>query len=211
MGLFFRGFGPKGEAHVNSSIKQSIGCSNGGGAFSFRPVFVIERLSVGKRDPGWVCIDPVLVNDRVGNVGSVVVGAPRGLGLESEIAIGKVEVVVAEDSFSIVLTGLFGVAFREGDEETFGSHGSIRNLDEAFFLGSEQSFGEGLLPDDLACGCVETDGEHLLPVIFGALAAGCGFLKVGVACFKKAKFAFCQRDSRVDDEPSRVGPVSVPV
>lgn len=192
MGLFLRGFGPKGEAHVNPPIKQSIGCPHGGRAFSFRPVFVIERLSVGKGDPGGVRIDPVLVNDRVGNVGAVVVGAPRGLGLESEIAIGKVEVVVTEDPFSIVLTGLLGVTFREGDEETFGSHGSIRNLDEAFFLGPEQSFWEWLLPEDFARGCVETDGVDLIPMIFGALAAGGGFLKVGVACFKKAKFAFGQ-------------------
>ena len=64
-----------------------------------------------------------------------MVGAPGGLGLESEIAIGKVEVVVTEDPFPIVFTGLLGVAFREGDEEAFGSHGSIGNLDEAFFLG----------------------------------------------------------------------------
>jgi len=135
VGLFLRGFGPKGEAHVNPPIKQSIGCPYGGGAFSFRPVFVIERLSVGKGNPGGVRIDSVLVNDRVGNVRAVVVGAPRGLGLESEIAIGKVEVVVAEDPFSIVLAGFLGVAFREGDEEAFGSHGSIGNLDEAFFLG----------------------------------------------------------------------------
>ena len=147
----------------------------------------------------------------MGNVGSVVIGSPRCLGLESEIAIGEVKVVVAEDPASIVLTSFFGVAFREGDEEAFGCHGSIGNLDEAFFLGPEKSFGEGLLPEDLAGSCIETDGVNLIPVIFGALAAGGGFLELGVACFKKAKFTFCQRDGRVDDEPARVGPASFPV
>jgi hypothetical protein len=33
-------------------------------------------------------------------VGAVVVGAPRGLGLEAELAVGEVEVVVAEDAFA---------------------------------------------------------------------------------------------------------------
>lgn len=210
VGLLFSVLGPEGEADIETAIKEAVAGADGGGAFCFWAVFVVEGFAIGEGDAGGVGVDTVFVNDGVGDVGAVVIGAPRGLRLEEEGSVVEVEVVVAEDALSVVFSFRVGVAFREGGEEALAGHGAVGDLDEAFFFGAEEGFGEGFFPEDFAGGGVEADRKDVVPVVAGGLAARGVFFEIRVAGFEEAEFAFGEGEGGIDDEAAGVGPVAFP-
>ena len=140
----------------------------------------------------------------------MVVGAPRGLGLEADRAIGEIEVVVAEKAFAGWFAQFIGIAFGEGGEEALAGHGAVGDLNEAFGVGAEEGFGEGLFPDDFSGGGVEADDVDVLPEVAGRFAARGVFFEAGVAGLEEAEFSVGKGDGGIDDESAGVGPIAFP-
>ena len=131
-------------------------------------------------------------------MGSVVVDAPIGLGLEIQLAVGEIKVMVAKDAFSRVLALLVGVAFGQGDEKSLTGHCSIGDLDKAFFIRLQECLRKGLFPDGFSSVGVEANGVNVLPKIFGGLASGGVAFEFGIAAFEEAEFSIGKRNGGID-------------
>ena len=171
---------------------------------------MIKDFAVGQGDAGGISVDSILVDDGVGDVSSVVIDAPIGLGLEIQLAVGEIKVVVAEDPFSCVLALFVGVAFGQGDEKSLTGHCSVGDLDKAFFIRLQECFRKGLFPDDFSGVGVEANGVNVLPKIFGGLASGGIAFEFGIAAFKEAEFSIGKGNGGIDDKSASVRPTTFP-
>lgn len=171
---------------------------------------MIKDFAIGQGNAGGICVDSILVDDGVGDVGSVVIDAPIGLGLEIQLAVGEIKVVVAKDAFSRVFALFVGVALGEGDEKSLAGHCSIGDLNKAFFIRLQECFRKGLFPDGFSGVGVEANGVNVLPKIFGGLASGGIAFEFGIAAFEEAQFSIGKGNGRINDKSASVRPSTFP-
>ena len=132
-GLFFV-MRPESETAIDPSQEEAVAGSYDSGTALPWTKLVIQGFAIGEGDSSGVGVDFICIDNRVRDVGPVVIGSPSGLGLEIQTSVSEVEIVIAEDSFSGRFS-LFGrVALGKSDKKPFARHSAIGNLDEASFF-----------------------------------------------------------------------------